>query len=509
MYGVVGALIPAMFMGVYLFGFRALVVVLVSVVVGMATEAGGQRMMGRKVTISDGSAMVTGILLALNLPPTVPWWLVVVGSAIAIVIGKQIYGGLGYNPFNPALVARVILLISFPVQMTSWVKPSPLFSRTIDAVTTATPLGEMKTHLMVKGTLEGFAMGDLWDPFLGNIGGCIGETSVIALLIGAGFLLYRGYITWHIPVTFVGTVFILSGLFWLINPDRYMNPVFHIVTGGLMLGAFYMATDMVTSPITNRGMMIFGVGCGVITIIIRLFGGYPEGVSYSILLMNAATPLIDRIPGRLPLVGERSLPGDPMKDILRLMVVLTSLCIVSALALAKIYDLTKGPIAHQKRLEVLRAIKTVLPPYDNEPDRDMAKLSMGIDKRGEETQRVFYRGRKDGRLIGVAFKVASPEGYGGDIEVMVGLLPNGMINGIEILSHLETPGLGAKIREAKFKDRFENRNLSNTAWAVKKDGGDIDGITGATISSRAVIKGVKEGLEFYRDHRTSIVGPSQ
>jgi electron transport complex protein RnfD len=147
---------------------------------------------------------------------------------------------------------------------------------------------------MVKGTLEGFAMRELWSPFMGTIGGCIGETSVIALLIGAGFLLYRGYITWHIPMTFVGTVFILSGLFWLINPNQYMNPLFHILTGGLMLGAFYMATDMVTSPVTYRGMMVFGAGCGAITIIIRLFGGYPEGVSYSILLMNAATPLIDR-----------------------------------------------------------------------------------------------------------------------------------------------------------------------------------------------------------------------
>jgi len=251
-------------------------------------------MMGRKVTISDGSAMVTGILLALNLPPMVPWWLVVVGSAIAIVIGKQIYGGLGSNPFNPALVARVILLISFPVQMTTWAKPSSALSRTVDVMTTATPLGAMKTHLLVKGTLEGFTMGDLWNPFIGNIGGCIGETSVIALLIGAGFLLYRGYISWHIPVTFIGMVFILSGIFWLINPNQHMNPVFHILTGGLMLGAFYMATDMVTSPVTYRGMMVFGAGCGVITVIIRLFGGYPEGVSYSILLMNAATPLIDR-----------------------------------------------------------------------------------------------------------------------------------------------------------------------------------------------------------------------
>ena len=198
-----------------------------------------------------------------------------------------------------------------------------------------------------------------------------------------------------------------------------------------------------------------------------------------------------------------------MKDILRLIVVLTCLCIVSAIALAKIYDLTKGPIAYQKRLEVLRAIRTVLPPYDNEPDRDMVKLPMGIDRKGREIQGVFYRGRKGDRLIGVAFKVTSPEGYGGNIEVMVGLLPKGMIYGIEVLSHLETPGLGAKIREAKFKDRFKNLNLSNTTWAVKKDAGDIDGITGATISSRAVIKAVKEGLEFYRDHEASIVGPGQ
>lgn len=198
-----------------------------------------------------------------------------------------------------------------------------------------------------------------------------------------------------------------------------------------------------------------------------------------------------------------------MKDILRLIVVLTSLCIVSAIALAKIYDLTKGPIAYQKRLEVLRAIKTVLPPYENEPDRDTVKLPIGIDKRGEEAQRAFYRGRKDGRLTGVAFEVISREGYGGDIELMVGILANGTVNGVEVLSHLETPGLGAKITKGKFKDRFKNRNLSNTKWAVKKDAGDVDGITGATISSRAVIKAVKEGLEFYRDHEVSIVGPSK
>lgn len=207
--------------------------------------------------------------------------------------------------------------------------------------------------------------------------------------------------------------------------------------------------------------------------------------------------------------GKRSPQGDPMKDVLRFIIVLTCICIVSAIALAKIYDLTKGPIALQKRLEVLRAIKTVLPPYDNEPDRDLVKLPVGIEKKGEEIKGVFYRGRKEGRLTGVAFKVSSPEGYGGTIEIMVGVSPDGTIHGIEILSHLETPGLGAKITEPKFRDQFKNRNLSNTKWAVKKDGGDIDAITGATISPRAVVKAVKSGLEFYKNHKATIMGSGQ
>jgi electron transport complex protein RnfG len=198
-----------------------------------------------------------------------------------------------------------------------------------------------------------------------------------------------------------------------------------------------------------------------------------------------------------------------MRDVLRVIVVLTSICIVTAIALAKVYDLTKGPIAYQKRLEVLRAIKAVLPPYDNEPDRDIVKLPMGVDKKGEEIHGFFYRGKKEGGLNGIAFKVTSPEGYGGTIEVMVGILPDGTIHGIEVLSHLETPGLGAKIGQAKFKDRFKNRNLSNTRWAVKKDAGDIDGITGATISSRAVIKAIRGGLEFYRDHEAAIRASGQ
>jgi electron transport complex protein RnfD len=249
--------------------------------------------MQRPQSIADGSALLTGILLALNLPPSTPWWLSLLGAAIAILIGKQVYGGLGYNPFNPALVARVVLLISFPVQMTSWTTPAPLGSG-VDAVTAATPLGEMKTAVMLTGKLPDMATAGFSNYFLGNMGGSIGEVSALALLLGGLFLLYKKIITWHTPVSFIGSVIVISGIFWLVDPGRYPSPLFHLLTGGLILGAFFMATDMVTSPVTYRGMLIFGCGCGLITVLIRLFGGYPEGVSFAILLMNAATPLIDR-----------------------------------------------------------------------------------------------------------------------------------------------------------------------------------------------------------------------
>jgi electron transport complex protein RnfD len=266
----------------------------------VAIEASIQGGFGRRITISDWSAAVTGLLLALNLPPGSAWWMALLGSGLAIVIGKQIYGGIGHNPFNPALVARVILLISFPVQMTTWWQPKPSFFGAADVVTTATPLGALKTHLMMNGSLDGFTMDRLMDPLVGNIGGCIGEVSVIALALGGAYLLVRKVISWHIPGTFLGTVFLATAILWWINPHRFINPLFHLVTGGLLLGAIYMATDMVTSPVTRSGMILFGVGCGLITVVIRVFGGYPEGVSFSILLMNAATPLIDRFTAPKP-----------------------------------------------------------------------------------------------------------------------------------------------------------------------------------------------------------------
>lgn len=294
MWSVVFALLPAFAVGVYIFGYNALEVILLCTAAALISEALALKAMGKDITIiSDGSAVLTGLLLGLNLPPGSPWWISVIGSVVAIAIGKQVYGGLGYNPFNPALVARVFLLISFPVEMTRWVSPHPLFSG-VDAITGATPLGALQM-----GRLTGKGLGDaadmnLMDAFIGNIGGSIGEISAAALLLGAIYLLYKGYITWHIPVSMMGTVFIFSGIFWIIDPSRYASPLFHLLTGGLILGAFYMATDMVTSPITTNGQLIFGFGCGLLTITIRMWGGYPEGVSFSILLLNAVNPLIDK-----------------------------------------------------------------------------------------------------------------------------------------------------------------------------------------------------------------------
>lgn len=293
MRAVIYSLLPACAVAVYFFGIPALLLLLLTTGGCLAVEALCQRLMGKPVTVLDGSAALTGILLALNLPPSSPWWLPLVGSVVAIVIGKQVYGGLGANPFNPALVARVALLISFPVQMTSWTAPAPLGSG-VDAVTTATPLGEWKTAVMLTGKLPAALHDGTASFFLGNMPGCIGEVSALALLAGAAYLFWRRILTWHIPVAYLGSVVVLAGVFWLVDPGRYPSPLFHLLTGGLMLGALYMATDMVTSPVTTGGMILFGIGCGVLTVLIRLFGGYPEGVSFAILLMNAATPLMDR-----------------------------------------------------------------------------------------------------------------------------------------------------------------------------------------------------------------------
>jgi len=281
MWTVVASLIPAGIAGVIIFGLNALWVTLVAVIAAVLSEAVSEILTKKKITILDGSAVITGVLLAFNLPSNVPLWLPVVGAIFSIVIGKQVFGGLGQNIFNPALVGRIFLMASWPKYMTIFTKP---FS--YDAVTSATPLAILKEGKI----LEHISYLDL---FLGKHGGCIGEVCILALLIGAAILLIKGYISWHIPVTYILTTAIFTYIFGakqLLHGDW----LFHILSGGLILGAFFMATDYVATPLTIKGQIIFGIGCGLLTAIIRLWGGYPEGVSYAILMMNAATPFIDR-----------------------------------------------------------------------------------------------------------------------------------------------------------------------------------------------------------------------
>lgn len=281
MLDVIIALMPALFAGVFYFGFRALTLTVTAVAFAVATEAVMQKILGKPVTINDLSAVVTGILLAFNVPATLPLWIVAIGAIFAIALAKQCFGGLGYNFVNPALAARAMLLASWPVRMTGWVAPGA------DAVSTATPLA------IIKGGAEalGQAVPSLGDLFIGNIGGCIGETSTLALIIGGTYLLYRRVISPRIPVVYIATVAVLTFLFGGFDP--YMM-IYNVLAGGLFLGAIFMATDYSTSPMTPKGQIIFGIGCGFLTSVIRYFGGYPEGVSYSILIMNVATPLIDK-----------------------------------------------------------------------------------------------------------------------------------------------------------------------------------------------------------------------
>jgi len=317
MYSVVIALMPALIGAVYFFGYRAFTLTLIAVVTCVITEGVIQRLTGRPLTYLDGSAVVTGILLAFNLPGGVPWWIPVVGGFFAIAVGKLTFGGLGYNPMNPALLGRVFLQVSWPVQMNSmWTMPRG--AAPLDAETIATPLAVLKENTAILRAPDGASIEavntalarvvDLklsyFDLFIGRVPGCIGETSAALLLLGAAFLMYKRYIEWRIPFSYVGTVALLTWIFG--GYDGYFTGLwlFHVLAGGLIIGAFFMATDMVTSPITPKGQLVFGAGCGVLTAVIRLIGGYPEGVSYSILLMNLAVPLIDRFT-RPKVFGER------------------------------------------------------------------------------------------------------------------------------------------------------------------------------------------------------------
>lgn len=299
MYGVLIALIPAFICSVVFFGMGAIIVTLTSVIACLFFEYVIQKfILKRQPTIWDGSALITGVLLAFNVPSNLPVWIIIIGALVAIGIGKMSFGGLGCNIFNPALVGRVFLLISFPVQMTTWPLAQGFNSSYVDAATGATPLSLLKAAVKSGESVNSYLTGEGFvgygNMLLGNMGGSLGEVAAFALLIGFAYMLVRKIITWHIPVTIFLTVFIFSGILNVCDPEQFANPLFHLLSGGLMLGAIFMATDYVTSPMSHKGMIIYGAGIGVLTVLIRQFGAYPEGMSFAILIMNAFTPLINR-----------------------------------------------------------------------------------------------------------------------------------------------------------------------------------------------------------------------
>lgn len=281
MLDVVIALLPATIASIYYFGTNAAFIIFLSILTAVATEAGIQKWLGRPVAINDYSAVVTGLLLALNIPASAAWWMPVIGSFFAIAIVKQVFGGIGHNFMNPALAGRIFLTLSWTDRMTAWIAPG------VDAVSTATPLAALKE---AGGALP-TSMPPLVNTILGNTGGSMGETSAILLILGGAYLVYKGVISWKIPGIYVGTVALLTLLY---GGFDFTFMLYHIFSGGLMLGAIYMATDYASSPVTPKGRIYFAIGCGLLTSIIRFFGSYPEGVAFSILIMNVASPLIDR-----------------------------------------------------------------------------------------------------------------------------------------------------------------------------------------------------------------------
>ena len=301
MWTVVACLMPPLALSVAVFGFQTLIITVVSVLSCVATEAIAQRLLGRPVTVRDGSAVITGVLLAYVIPPGVPLWMPILGAVMAIFVTKAVMGGLGFNIFNPALIGRAFLVATYPVAMTTaWLTPirdGAIFTYMgagVDAVSSATPLYVLK-HYGMAAMLEQFGSRTsvYADFFLGLQPGCIGETSALLLLAGGSYLIYKGYIHWHIPVSVIGSTAVLT---WIFGGETLFtgDPLLAVLSGGLMLGAFFMATDYVTSPTQRSGQVVFGIGVGALTVLIRLKGGYPEGVCYAILLMNPLTPALDQ-----------------------------------------------------------------------------------------------------------------------------------------------------------------------------------------------------------------------
>lgn len=499
MLDVIIALLPASIFGVYNFGIDAFLLILTCIVSCVFFEWMMETILHRKKTLSDFSAVVTGLLLALNLSPEVPVWMAVLGSAFAIIVVKQLFGGLGQNFMNPALGARCFLLISFAGQMTNF---------TYDGVTTATPLAILKSG----GTA------DVLDMFFGKTAGTIGETSVICILAGALYLVIRRVISLIIPLTYIGS-FSICIIIYMMSSGIGFEPLYlaaELCGGGLMLGAFFMATDYVTSPITKKGKYIYGIILGVLTFFFRIYGGSAEGVSYAIIFSNLLVPLIERFTqpksfgkgAELQKInGVETGAGKKMnkKSIVLATLAIFIITVIAGFALAYVYQVTKSPIEEAELDAQNDAYREVFSDADEFKEYDGFDSDEACDIMEEagynaDIDAVVTAFDDKGSLLGYVITVTDHESYDGDIQLVMGITNEGVLNGISFLSINETAGLGMEADTDTFKSQFAGKSVDE--FEVTKSGAtadnEIDALSGATITSNAVTNAVNAGLAYYR-----------
>ncbi|EET62309.1 hypothetical protein BRYFOR_05342 [Marvinbryantia formatexigens DSM 14469] len=489
MYNVALALLPATAFGVYRFGLYALAIVAVSVAFALLSEYVFQKLAGQKVTVSDGSALVTGLLLGLNLPPTVPLWIPALGSIFAVIFVKQFFGGIGQNFMNPALGARCFLLISFTGIMSDYA---------VDGISGATPLAALAEGQQV----------NLAQLFIGFTGGCIGEISTLAILIGGIYLLLKKIITWEIPVCYLVSFAIFELIFGKGSGITFV--LAQLCSGGLMLGAFFMATDYVTSPITKKGKIVYGILLGVLTGVLRTFGALPEGVSYAIIISNLLVPLIEKV--TMPtafgyengaLEGKKGFSFAAYKSAFTL----CGITLVAGLALGGIYQLTKGPIEKAELAAQAEAYAAVCPgaeSFDVDETLEAAIASLTAEDGtvadgqfgGIVYESAYAALDGSGNRTGCVVNVTSKEGFGGDITISLGFDEEGTITGMEFLTINETAGLGMRAEEESFRSQFVGDNVE--AFELTKDAASSDdqiqALSGATITSNAVTNAVNAAL---------------
>lgn len=512
MFDVIIALVPATVFGIYHFGKSAAFLVLACILSCVGFEALYQWGMKKKVTISDWSAVVTGLLLALNLPPTLPIWMAVVGSAFAIIIVKQLFGGLGQNFMNPALAARCFLVLSFGRYMTTFV---------LDGVTKATPLAALRLDLPMSAF-------DLKKIFLGFTAGTIGETSTAALLIGGIYLLIKKVISPRIPLFYIGSFAICIAIYASVKDYNVLwYAAMHLCSGGLMLGAWFMATDYVTSPITPRGKIIFGILLGVLTFVLRIFGSSTEGVSYAIIFCNLLVPLIEKITkpksfgfgadkqkmekkDKQKVKEEKTEDEDiaddtkfDIKSVIKAIVAIFVITVVMGAALGLVYNLTKKPIEKAQEKAKLEAYEEVFPSASNvltKENADFTEINEFVHTVINPNVSVNELGvavNDNGEQIGYVITVTTTQGYAGNIQIMLGIDNRCVIQGMSLLSHSESPGFGAEADKEEFREQFVGKEgiyeFRYTKVGATEDG-EIDAISGATITTSAIVDAVNASL---------------